>query len=70
MSEKNSLKKLIHKMFKIEEKQIKKNLSNYVQPNEKIDFVRILKNKTYHNSIAPIYTKERSINIEKVFFYY
>ena len=55
-------------MYKQEQKQIKRNLQNFIQPNQQINYENILKNKANYNSVAPTYTNERSKNLQKVFY--
>lgn len=61
-----SLTKLAASMYKKERKQIEKNLSNFVQPNQSINCLKIIKNKSYNSSEIPTYTKDRLDNLKNV----
>lgn len=70
MSDKSSMKKIVFNMYKQEQKEIKRSLNNFVQPNQQINYETILKTKPTYNSIAPTFTKERAKNLQKVFLFF
>ena len=66
MSDKYNITKMVSKMHKKETKEIAKKLEKFVQPNLKIDFMKILKNKPKYISDNPIFSDERLQNLKIV----
>ena len=66
MSDKLNIKKLVSKMHIRETKQLKHKMEFYQQPNEYVDYEKILNNRAMFSTQTPLFDKERLENLKKV----